>query len=651
MRLLPDQPAAGTAETFAKNLATRLDPFALGLSARDVRAEGTVASRGATDFGLYFVYFSFFLVISALLVTALFFKLNVEQRAREVGLLRATGYGAGLIRRLFLGEGALLAMVGAVLGLIAGVGYAGLLMAALRTWWVGAVGTTALTLHVSPTSLAIGGLSGALAALLCVWITLRSLGRVSERRLLAGFVEPASDWAQTHRRTTRLRVVTTILGAAGAALVAAGAAGLIDKPGAFFGAGALLVAACLGGVTLAFRRPVRTPLMADPLHSRRAIYRLGWRNAAFRPARSVAAMAAIAAAAFILISVDAFRRSPAATSSVKSGSGGYALAVDLLIPLARDPSSVEGRKALSLEDASIGNIEPFRVRPGDDASCLNLYAPLNPRILAPQDGFLDSGRFAFRDSLARSSVESADPWLLLKREEADGAIPVIADANSIAYVLQRKLGDDIVITTGGSPVKLRLVAALDDSIFQGELLMSERNFLKLFPEEAGYGFLLAESGSASAIEEALQDFGADATPTENRLAAFHRVENTYISTFQTLGGLGLLLGTVGLGAVLLRSAAERRRELALLRAIGYKPADFFTMTLAENGLLLATGLAIGAACALVAIAPALMERGGQLPSPALIALLAATLIAGLFTALVATAAVLRSPLLSALRSE
>jgi ABC-type antimicrobial peptide transport system permease subunit len=108
---------------------------------------------------------------------------------------------------------------------------------------------------------------------------------------------------------------------------------------------------------------------------------------------------------------------------------------------------------------------------------------------------------------------------------------------------------------------------------------------------------------------------------------------------------------VGLGAVLLRSAAERRRELALLRAIGYKPADFFTMTLAENGLLLATGLAIGAACALVAIAPALMERGGQLPSPALIALLAATLIAGLFTALVATAAVLRSPLLSALRSE
>ena len=39
-----------------------------------------------------FVYFSFFLVVSALLLAALFFKLGIEQRAREVGLLRAVGF-------------------------------------------------------------------------------------------------------------------------------------------------------------------------------------------------------------------------------------------------------------------------------------------------------------------------------------------------------------------------------------------------------------------------------------------------------------------------------------------------------------------------------------------------------------------------------
>ena len=54
--------------------------------------DGLAASRGATDFGEYFTYFSFFLVASALLLAALFFRLGVEQRAREVGLLRAVGF-------------------------------------------------------------------------------------------------------------------------------------------------------------------------------------------------------------------------------------------------------------------------------------------------------------------------------------------------------------------------------------------------------------------------------------------------------------------------------------------------------------------------------------------------------------------------------
>ena len=69
-------------------------------------------------------------------------------------------------------------------------------------------------------------------------------------------------------------------------------------------------------------------------------------------------------------------------------------------------------------------------------------------------------------------------------------------------------------------------------------------------------------------------FGGDATSTAERLARFHRVENTYLSTFQTLGGLGLLLGTVGLATVLLRNVLERRRELALLAAVGYRPEPF-----------------------------------------------------------------------------
>jgi putative ABC transport system permease protein len=153
------------------------------------------------------------------------------------------------------------------------------------------------------------------------------------------------------------------------------------------------------------------------------------------------------------------------------------------------------------------------------------------------------------------------------------------------------------------------------------------------------------------LESRLSDVGADVASTADRLAGFHRVEYTYLSTFQTLGGLGLVLGTLGLGAILLRNVLERRRELALLRALGYTRSDFLTMVVAENVLLLIGGLVIGTSCALIAIAPAFLDRGGRLPFETLALLLAGVLGTGLLASLGATIAALRSPLLSALRAE
>jgi ABC-type antimicrobial peptide transport system permease subunit len=226
------------------------------------------------------------------------------------------------------------------------------------------------------------------------------------------------------------------------------------------------------------------------------------------------------------------------------------------------------------------------------------------------------------------------------------------------YVLHRALGEDIVITRGGKPVRLRLVAALRDSLFQGELLMSRANFLKLFPDQEGSQVFLIDTPPARAaavavgLEDALSEYGADAMLTTERLAAFHRVENTYLSTFQTLGGLGLLLGTVGLATVLLRNALERRRELALLAAVGYRRQHFGLMVLAENVVLLAVGLIAGAASASLAIAPAIAERGGRFPlTSSGVLLLFSVFVTGLLSSAIATRAVTRAPLLASLRSE
>jgi hypothetical protein len=390
------------------------------------------------------------------------------------------------------------------------------------------------------------------------------------------------------------------------------------------------------------------------------VSRLGLRNARHRPARSVLSTAVIASATFILISVDAFRRDAAVvTDDLRSGVGGYQLLVESVVPIVRDPNSPDGRRTLNLANLNEAvRIEPFRLLPGDDASCLNLYVPENPRILAPTDSFLAEGRFTFQSSLATTEAERANPWLLLNRRLPDGAVPVVADANSMTYVLHRRLGEDIVIRRGSREIRLRLVGALRDSIFQRELLMSQSSFLTLFPEQEGYRLLLVETPRENAaavsaeLEEALSDLGADATGTAERLAAFHRVENTYLSTFQALGALGLLLGTVGLAAVLFRNVLERRRELALLGAVGFRRWHFQLMMMAENGLLLSAGLLAGALCAGLAIAPAIAERGGRVPLTSIGGLmLFAVLVTGLVFSIIATKAAVSSPLLESLRSE
>ncbi|MEP7270296.1 MAG: ABC transporter permease [Acidobacteriota bacterium] len=665
-------PAAGEELNVAKTAFTRemrasLNPVESGYSIYSARAEGLAASRGATDFGEYFTYFSFFIVVSALLLAALFFRLGIEQRLREIGTLRAVGFGSGSIRNLFLGEGVVLAIAGSIAGALGALAYGWLMVFGLRTWWVGAVGTTALRLHVSGWSLAIGIAGGVLAAIGCTVVTLRSLTAFSPRSLLAGSItsKPKRERAsgalpgKSSASGSYYLPVSAATGAAGVVLLVAGWSKVIGEAAGFFGAGTLFLMAMIIYSAYWLRRDRRALISG---HGWWAVARLGFRNATFRPGRSVLCIALIAASSFIIVSVDAFRRDASSTSfEPKSGTGGYKLIGESLVPIVHNLNSEEGRSSLNLtaESGELDGVDfaRFRLRPGDDASCLNLYQPRNPRILGAPPDFSQKGRFAFQGSLATTPAERDNPWLLIDGSSADTAIPVIADANSLTYVLHLALGDETSISGGdGTAVRLRVVGALADSILQGELIMSEANFLRIFPREDGFRFFLIDAPLAQSdalstfLEDRLADYGFDATATGSRLAGFHEVENTYLSTFQTLGGLGLLLGTIGLAAVLIRNVIERRRELALLRAVGYRSVHFATMVLGENILLLAAGLAIGFICAMVAILPALIARGGHLPYHALL-LLALVLLTGLAASILAVRTAFRSPLLPALRGE
>ncbi len=298
--------------------------------------------------------------------------------------------------------------------------------------------------------------------------------------------------------------------------------------------------------------------------------RLGLRNAMHRPARSLVCASLIASAIFIIISMEAFRHDSHSISlEPNSGTGGYPLIAESALPIVHDLNSEDGRDATGLSALAPGDLEklrfiPFRERAGDDTSCLNLYAPQEPKVLGAPHAFIAAGRFAFQESLDRDP--KSNPWRLLESPPQDSIIPAIADANTIEYILHLSVGSEMTIHgDGGTPVRLRLVAALKDSIFQGELLISESNFLRLFPEHQGYQFFLLDlpparsAGLRKPLQEALSDWGFKIESSQEHLSALPSRRKYLFVHIPIARSARACFGDAGFGN---RSAAQRPRTAA-----------------------------------------------------------------------------------------
>jgi ABC-type lipoprotein release transport system permease subunit len=651
------------AADFRKQLLSTLRPEEGGLVFEDVRARGLEGSAGASDFGQLFAGFSIFLIVSALLLVGLLFRLNLDRRASEIGLLLATGYRRGIVARLLLAEGSLLSVIGGVLGLVGSLIYASLMLAYLQTKWPGGFDLALLHLHVGPLSLVIGYGATLLISVLTISLGLLRLRRVSPRAMLAGEVTETS----TPVFRGRPRWSLWVCGAAAVlALGCLGWGGFVHaqemQAMAFFSSGAMLLTTILASVW-AWMLGTRHGRVGG--HGALALARLGVRNAARHPVRSLLTAGLLASATFLIVAVQSFYREAGGDGGdVHSGSGGFALLGDADVPIYQDLNSPAGREELNIPDnvgAALQDVRfySFRVRAGDDASCLNLYQPRRPRLLGvPHALIAEHDGFQFQSTEAQTDAEQANPWLLLERARDDGAIPVFGEANTVQWQLHRGLGQELEVPDEhGNPVRLRFVGLLQDSFFQSELLLSEAHFLQLYPRQEGYQFVLIQTppgrdaGVKTMLESALADHGFYVTRTADRLQTYLAVENTYLSTFQALGGLGLVLGALGLAVVLLQCVWERRGELALLRALGFRQGALGWLVLAENSFLLVLGLAVGTLTALVAVAPHLLSGAGAVPVGQLAILLGLVLAVGLIAGAVAVGATLQVPLLTALRRE
>ncbi len=654
--------AAGALE---RSLLKKIDPAALGFAFTDVRDRALQASEQSQDFGQLFIGFSFFLIIAALLLTALLFVFHLEQRNAQAGLLRALGFSDRKVRWIFLLEGACVAGLGTLLGLLGGVAFARLTLHGLATVWRGAVGTSHFLYHAETSSLLTGAGLSLLAAIGAMALVQRGQTRRSLAALLASGAEVEMGGAPARGFRAHLGLglgVASLLGAV--VLVATAGRGKgPELAEVFFCSGLLVLGAGLGFTQ---RLLVGLTQATQPVNS---VAQLGGRNAGRRRTRSLTTVSVLAAGVFMVVAVNAFRQDPRGTVRERhSGTGGFALYGQSTLPIYEDLNTAAGRAAFHLPTEVMREVAvvPLRIRDGDDASCLNLNRALQPRLLSVRPNELKRRQaFAFAQSLdpqalARRGTAGVNPgaWDMLNQPPAPDVVPTIGDEQTVRWALGKSLGDTIAYTDDrGRTFKVQIVGILANSILQGGLLISEPDFVARFPSVAGYrAFLVdAPAGRTDAVAEwltrQLQDRGLELQPAWQRLADFMAVENTYLGIFQALGGLGLLLGSLGLGIVVLRNVLERRAELALLQAVGFRPSQLQRLVRSEHWLLVSLGLAIGLGAALVAVLPARPLTDGEAPAGALALTLVALAVAGIFWCWLATRAALRGPLLDALRKE
>jgi ABC-type antimicrobial peptide transport system permease subunit len=622
-------------------LGAQLGPREFGLEVRPVRDEAAAAVANATDLGGLFIGMSFFLLLSALILTGMLYAFGAQQRAREAGLLRAVGFPRSRVYALWVGETAIIAVPGAILGAALGAGYAALLLFGLSYWWQDVVGRIPMIFAARPQSLATGVLFTVLCALLAAAWTLRRLLAHNASALLT------ADFTQASRVKVRGRcdlIVSAVLLALAMGLVIYA---LVQPPadpaGVFFGSGFL---ALLGGLAL-----TRHALSAAPSAGQArvpSLWSFARMNAARRRGRSLGLVATLAAGGFLVLAVSSMQGDLSANADQRwSGTGGFEIYAETTLPV------------LELEEIAPAaeRLVPLRVLDGDDASCLNLNQALRPRVIG-----VDPGTMA---ELGAFTGAGAGLWPLLDQDYGPDVIPaLVGDSDTAMWTLKKKTGPETgdlleYRDDAGRAVSLKLVGKLPMrlSVFQGSVLVSARNFTERWPSREGFRLFLVDASSeeAAAVQETLRKEldreGIEVMSTVDRLEMFHAVEATYLNMFLLLGGLGLLLGAAATGVVVLRNLLERRGEIALLRAVGFSAAAVFRLFALECVLLLGLATLIGASASVLAMLPALFAaHGGASPLWRLTVLALVAACAGL-SAWAALVAGLRRVEVTALRED
>lgn len=576
-------------------------PSKMGFEVRNVKAEGLSAASNSTDFGQLFIGLSFFVLFAAILLAYLLFKLYFTFRRSEIGTLSALGFSFKTIRNIFIAESSILVVLGILIGLPLGIVYNNLILTAINSIWVDIVRTSIVYIHIKPISIVIAAVVVAIISAAFIYLLVK--------RLLATEIyflqrKAGSKSAKPSNKSLYIGLILSLISISILFLMGFKSGEIV--PEYFFISGFGL----LPGLIFLFN------YYLQKLSLKYSVNNFGSNSLLMKGIsgerkRNVLITGFLSVGVFMVVSTGLNRKDLTSNSELaSSGTGAYKYFIETSMPVIFDVNSQKAKEEFMFGD-SVEFVQ-FQTQAGDDASCLNLNRISRPRLIALNPESFNK-RAAFSFVSKTDDLEADSPWLSLNKLLENDLVPAIADQTVIQWGLGKSVGDTLVYTDeSGNKLKLKLIGGLANSVFQGNVIIADKHFIKAFPSISGSNIFLADAAdsvlNSENLFESFRNYGPEITKTQDKLLSFYTVENTYLNIFLMLGALGLIIGTVGYGILIFRITFEKTSEYAVLLSLGFKKSAVIRIAMVEKLYVLLFSVTIGIIPAVLSGLPTLMSE-------------------------------------------
>ena len=258
---------------------------------------------------------------------------------------------------------------------------------------------------------------------------------------------------------------------------------------------------------------------------------------------------------------------------------------------------------------------PVDVRqPGSDNLLWKRYI-----LQASDDEYLDASRYDFRVIAEGYGDTKEEVWQALRLDPSlavidaaatQGADEGIGDAGSFkleGVSINDKTMDPIEIEVmeplSGGELRYTIIGVLDSAAADTGIITSKAGVDEAFPSFTipltDYRFRVAEGVDTDAVSKKLEAaFLEHGMQTEVLAEVLKDIVSTFTSFYNMLTGymgLGIVVGIAALGVVSMRAVVERRQQIGVLRAIGYRRGMIQLSFLLESSFVALLGVALGVA--------------------------------------------------------